>query len=93
MSRYDLGWRKQLEFRLATRSARNELLRNIALVVALVLLYGVVGAIDYQIEQRELAERALEFEGARAQVLRDCERGAVGYYYADGRAFECGKPI
>jgi hypothetical protein len=75
--------------------------RDLLVVGALVLVYGLVDAIDnlaeraVEIEQRAaMAERAAEIYGARAAVLRDCEKGATGYYYpADGRTYEGSKPL
>ncbi len=90
MSRHDLSWRDQLSFRYATRQSRREAVRNALLVVGLVLAYGIVGTVDYQIEQRIAAERQLASETAYAKVLRDCMSGSPGFYFPDSqRAFEC----
>lgn len=67
--------------------------RQLALITAILLIYGLVDKIDQLVEENLVLSQALEIEGARAQVLRDCERGAVGYYYPDGRAYECSKKL
>lgn len=88
--KYDLSWRDHLSFRYATRQSKRDAIRNAMIVVGLVLIYGIVGAMDYQIEQRIAAEHQLETESAYAQMLRDCMSGAVGFYFPDTqRAYEC----
>jgi hypothetical protein len=59
-----------------------------------VLVYGLAAHIDELGNRAALMEKAAEMEGRQAQVLRDCERGATGYYYqSSGKIFECGKPL
>ena len=90
MSRYSISWRDQIGFRLATRQARREAIRNLLFVVGIVALYGVVGTIDHHVEQRMATESQLEAEKAYAQTLRDCMSGASGFYFPDTqRAYEC----
>ena len=57
---------------------------------ALIAVLGMVEQIEAATERAIHAEKAAEIYGAKAKVLKDCERGAVGYYYADGRAYQCG---
>jgi hypothetical protein len=68
--------------------------RSIAITVACVLTYGLVAHVDELGNRAALMEQAAEAEGRQAQVLRDCERGASGYYYpTSGKTFECSKPL
>ena len=91
MSNYDLGWHRQLQFKLATRRAKKEALRNALLIAGLVLCYGIVGTMDYADQQRQ----RLESEAAYAKALRECmsagENNQVGgFYFPDSkRAYEC----
>lgn len=55
--------------------------------------YYLAAELEHQTEARLAAEQAAEIYRASQKVLLDCERGAAGYYYPDGRAFECAKPL
>ncbi len=90
MSRYNLSWRDQIAFRFATRKSRIEAWRNVGLIAALLLAYGIAGEIEYQTEQRIKEQRQLDSEAAYAKVLRDCMSGAQGFYFPDTqKAYEC----
>jgi hypothetical protein len=68
--------------------------RDIAIVIACILTYGLVDRIDTLADRAQIMEQAAAAEGASAQVLRDCESGAKGYYYpASGKTYECGKAL
>lgn len=91
MSVYD-NWR--LNYGLRWRTARPELpWKHLSAVALLVLLCVLAGSLDYAIARAEHAERAAELYEAKARVLHDCERGATGYYYPDGRTYECSKRL
>ena len=68
-------------------------LKQIVLLFLLIALMTLASSLDYAIQRAEAAERAADIFGAQAKVLHDCERGASGYYYNDGRAFECSKRL
>lgn len=75
------------------RPGWNELKRWIAGVIAFALLAMILGMVDRveaETEARIAAEKAADIYASHAQVMRDCENGAAGYYYKDGRAYECG---
>ena len=57
------------------------------------LVMGLANEIDTMTDRAIAAERAAEIYGAHAKVMRDCESGATGYHYPDGRIFECQKPL
>ncbi len=66
-----------------------EALRCAALIVGLLLAFGIVGTIDYAVEQRAAADRA-ELETAAAyQQLADCANGRTSWISAD----ENGRPV
>ena len=73
--KHSLTWRDHTRFAYAGSATRRELGRNLAILAALLLIYGVVGAIDYA------TEKAIEAEGLRADVhalsrtLADCLNG------------------
>lgn len=62
-------------------------LRRLLVVLAALVL---ASSLDYYIERAQFAERAAGLFEARAQALSNCEKGATGYYYPDGRAYQCG---
>lgn len=65
----------------------------LAWLTVLLGLFALASSLDYNIRRAQMAELAAEVYAAKAQVLSDCEHGAIGYHYQDGRAYECGKPL
>jgi hypothetical protein len=87
-------YRLRLRYGLRWEKARPSLLnRHVFVALLLILLFAMAGSIDYAVQRAEFAERAAELYASKAKVLDDCERGATGYYYTDGRAYECGKRL
>ena len=41
----------------------------------------------------DVMERVTEIYEAKVTAMTNCEKGAQAYYYPDGRAFECPKPL
>lgn len=82
--RYGLRWEKSRPPLLAP---------HLFAVLLLLLLFVMAGSLDYAIAKAEMLERVANTYEANARVLRDCERGATGYYYPDGRVFECSKRL
>jgi hypothetical protein len=72
---HSLGWRANLSFKYASRRTRREALRNAAMLLGLLLAYGIVGTIDYAAEQRDVATKAenilLACMNGRAQFITD----------------------
>lgn len=61
------------------------------LAIAFILLaYGITDAIADATDRAVAAEQAADIGMAHIKAMRDCEAGASGYYYEDGRAFQCG---
>lgn len=92
-----LRWRSHYP----TMADLREFLRGLFAAFVLLAVFALTDHIDElgdraaQIEQRaEAAERAAAIYEASAQVLRDCEQGAQGYYRAEsGKTFECPRPL
>lgn len=62
-------------------------MRRLLLVLG---MFALASSLDYYIERAYWAERAADIYAAQARVLHDCERGAIGYHYQDGRTYQCG---
>lgn len=61
--------------------------------VMIAAIAAMVGTHQDLKERAEIMEQVVEAYEPAVKVLRDCEAGAVGYHYKDGRAFECAKPL
>lgn len=84
----------RFKYGLRWRTARPELpWKPLSAVGLLTLLFTLAGSLDYAVQRAEFAERAAEIYEAQARVLHDCERGAIGYHYPDGRTYECSKRL
>ena len=44
-------------------------------------------------ERVQIMEQVADIYEAKVSALEACERGAKGYYYPDGRLYECMKPL
>lgn len=61
---------------------------------AIIAAVAVMAITNQDLKARaEIMEKVVEAYEPAVKVLKDCEAGAVGYYYKDGRAFECAKPL
>ena len=76
MNPHSLGWRANLAFKYSSRRTRADALRNAALVIGLFVAYGIVGTIDYAVEQRQAAVQA-------ENILLACMNGKA-QFFADG---------
>lgn len=84
--RHGLRWR-------GTRPGLAELRRlahGILAVAILLLMYGFTDALAEATDRAIAAEQAADIGLAHAKAMQACEAGASGYYYSDGRAFQCG---
>ncbi len=67
--------------------------RHVINLTAVIALYALASSLDYYLGAAQAATQAAQVFEAQARVLRDCERGATGYYYPDGRTFQCGAKL
>lgn len=91
MNKYPLSLRQRLSFRWASRRSFHDDLRTLAVLLAILLAYGVAGRIDYEtelaIEAEANANRAQQIE----TVLIDCMAGRARWTYENGSGKGYGK--
>ncbi len=78
---------QRLRFAFAPSAARRDLFKNAALIVGLLIAFGIVGRLDYEDELRQQAEAsAASADLNRAALLACLNGGAPGLYTesADG---------
>jgi len=81
---HSIGWRANLAFKYSSRRTRVEALRNAALVMGIVIAYGIVGTIDYATEQRAEAEHQAQVAHRATYALAACMNGTARFMNESG---------
>lgn len=100
MNNHSLGWAQHVRFAYAGSAAKRELGRNVLILAGLIAAYGIVGTIDYAVEQRHEADANAQSARALTATLAACMNGDATFTHqgphTDGHqvtAVRCSKAV
>jgi hypothetical protein len=83
MSRYNLSWRDTVRFQYATSQSRRDLCKLVCVLLVILLGYGIVGRIDYEMELQDEAAHYASAAYKAEQMLLACMNGSARFMNAE----------